>query len=124
MPRILAVVVLYFPAKPAEEIIKGFKREVDDVLIVDNTENNTGVAAALNLGMKKAVQESYDWLLTMDQDSDFEEGGLKALKTIAFNADKSVGMVSPFHKTQKARPATGIEEVRITMTSGCLVRVN
>ncbi|HEX8061435.1 MAG TPA: glycosyltransferase [Cyclobacteriaceae bacterium] len=125
MPRILAVIVLYFPARPAGEIIKGFKDEVDDVLIVDNTNNNIGVAAALNKGMRKAVDEHYDWLLTMDQDSEFEPGSLSKLKNVAFESDKKVGWVSPFHRTQKTTGTrSGVEEVKTEMTSGSLVRVN
>jgi rhamnosyltransferase len=125
MPRILAVIVLYFPARPADEIIQGVKDEVDEILVIDNTNGNIGVAAALNHGMKKAVAENYDWLLTMDQDSTFEHGSLSKLKKIAFECDDKVGWVSPFHKTQKTKGInTGIREVRIAMTSGSLVRVN
>lgn len=119
MPRILAVVVLYFPASPPADL----SGEVDDVLVVDNTNNNIGVAAALNLGLKKAVEEKFDWLLTMDQDSVFEPGALNELKKVALSCDDKVAWISPFHKTQKAKAAsTGIEEVRFEMTSGSLIR--
>ncbi|MEI9919635.1 MAG: glycosyltransferase family 2 protein [Bacteroidota bacterium] len=126
MPRILAVVVLYFPSRPLEHIVESFKSHVDDILVVDNTQNNTGVAAALNLGLKKALEEHYDWCLTMDQDSFFEKGALEKLKNIAFEADEKVGMISPFHKTQKSEKNVRgtIDEVRFTMSSGCLVRIN
>lgn len=119
MPRILAVVVLYFPASPPADL----SGEVDDVLVVDNTNNNIGVAAALNLGLKKAVEEKFDWLLTMDQDSVFEAGALNELKKVALSCDNKVAWISPFHKTQKAKTASaGIEEVRVEMTSGSLIR--
>jgi rhamnosyltransferase len=119
MPRILAVIVLYFPARPPADLTG----KVDEVLIIDNTNNNIGVAAALNLGLKKAIDEKYDWLLTMDQDSVFEHGALEELKKVAFTAKDNVAIVSPFHLTAKAkRTSVAIEEVRFTMTSGNLVR--
>lgn len=126
MPRILAVVVLYFPARPTKEIIEGIRDEVDHVLVVDNTDNNIGVAAALNLGLKKAVAEHYDWLLTMDQDSTFEHGSLSKLRKIAFGSEKTVGWVAPFHRTQKTKREVRhtVDEVRFAMTSGSMLRVN
>jgi rhamnosyltransferase len=141
MPRILAVVVLYFPARPAADIIKGFEDQVDGVLIVDNTNKNIGVAAALNKGLKTAVAGNYEWLLTMDQDSTFEHGSLSRLKEVAFESDNKVGWVAPFHRIQKGRwtrddrrrdegrgtrdeRRRAIDEVQFAMTSGSLVRVN
>jgi rhamnosyltransferase len=122
--RILAVVVLYFPSKPSADITRNFKDDVDDVMIVDNTGNNIGIAAALNLGLKRAIDEGYDWLLTMDQDSMFENGALKELKTIAFSSKENIAIVSPFHFIKKTPKKTSIEEVSITMTSGNLLRVS
>lgn len=119
MPRILAVIVLYFPARPPADLTG----EVDDILMIDNTNNNIGVAAALNLGLKKAIEEKFDWLLTMDQDSMFEHGALEELKKVAFTAKDNIAIVSPFHLTGKAkRKSIAVEEVRFTMTSGNLVR--
>ena len=124
MPRILAIVVAYFPDKPVDEIIRNFEREVDTVMVVDNTNNNIGVAAALNQGLKRAIDEGYDWLLTMDQDSIFEEGALKELKSVAFTCKENVALVSPFHFIKKTPKSSVVQEVMITMTSGNLLRVS
>ena len=119
MPRVLAVIVLYFPARPPADL----SSDVDEVLVIDNTNNNIGVAAALNIGLKKALEEKFDWVLTMDQDSVFEHGALDELKKIAFTAKDDIAIVSPFHLTAKAkRKSVEIEEVRFTMTSGNLVK--
>lgn len=118
--RILAVIVLYHPDKPLADL----KGEVDEVMIVDNTLNNIGVAAALNLGLKRAIDQGYDWLLTMDQDSVFEESGFKELKNLAFSCKENIAIVSPFHFIKKTPKKTSIEEVTITMTSGNLLRVS
>ena len=122
--RVLAVVILYFPKQEAAEIIKSFKDDVDAVMIVDNTNNNIGVAAALNLGMKRAIDEGYDWLLTMDQDSVFEDGALKILKGVALTSRENIALISPFHFIKRPVKTSSIEEVRITMTSGNLLRVS
>jgi rhamnosyltransferase len=124
MQRILAIVVLYFPEKPVELIIANFKNEVDDILIVDNTSNNVGVAAALNKGLKRAIDEGYDWLLTMDQDSVFEPGALKELKDIASTCREDIAIVSPFHFIKRTVRKSSIEEVNFTMTSGNLLRIS
>jgi rhamnosyltransferase len=122
--RILAVVILYFPERKTEDIISNFQHEVDDVMIIDNTENNTGVAAALNVGLRRAIADGYDWLLTMDQDSAFEDGALKELKNIAASCKENIAIVSPFHFIKKTPKSTSVEEVIITMTSGNLLRVS
>ncbi len=118
MQRILAIVVLYFPEKPVAQL------DVDDTIIVDNTHNNIGVAAALNKGLKKAIDEGYDWLLTMDQDSVFEAGALDELKSVAFSCKENIAIVSPFHYIKKPVRTQSIEEVPFTMTSGNLLRVS
>lgn len=120
MQRILAIVVLYFPEKPPASL----SGDVDEVIIVDNTENNIGVAAALNKGLERAISQGYDWLLTMDQDSVFEDGALKELKDVAFTANEKVAIVSPFHFIKKTVKSSSIEEVPFTMTSGNLLRVS
>ncbi|HZY80863.1 MAG TPA: glycosyltransferase [Cyclobacteriaceae bacterium] len=113
MPRVLVVIVLYFPEKEPE-------RFQDDTLIIDNTHNNIGIAAALNIGLKKAIDENYDWLLTMDQDSVFEPGALENLKQAAFSCDEKTAWVSPTHITQKGKSAHRL----VAMTSGSMLRVS
>lgn len=44
---------------------------------------NLGIAKALNIGCKKANEDGFDWILTMDQDSLWEENTLK--KYVSFS---------------------------------------
>ena len=89
--KILAGIVTYNPnLKKLKNNLQAIIKQVDAVLIVDNgsknfkeikslTENygseilslekNWGIAYALNEILKKAIQEKYDWFLTLDQDS-------------------------------------------------------
>lgn len=120
MQRILAVVVQYFPEK---DHIENFREHVDEVMVVNNTHNNIGVAAALNKGLEKAIDENYDWLLTMDQDSFFSEGSLDELKAVADSTDAAI--ISPYHRTEKSRPKKARTcRVSIAMTSGSLHRIS
>lgn len=124
MQRVLGIVVTYFPDRPADQIVERFKNDVDAVMVIDNTNNNIGIAAALNLGLNRAISEGFDWLLTMDQDSVFEEGALKELKNVAFSTKENVGIVSPFHFIKRSVKSSSVEEVPFTMTSGNLLRVS
>lgn len=92
--KIAAVVILYHPAKDAISNIKTYYDWVDKIFVFDNTETgstindellklskialfhdseNGGIAKRLNAACRKAINENYDWLLTMDQDTSFEE---------------------------------------------------
>lgn len=91
---IACVVVTYNPDNSLIEGINLLSDQVDKILIVDNgskesgiklikeikkcnedkievvfNEDNLGIAAALNIGAKYAIEHKYQWLLTMDQDS-------------------------------------------------------
>ena len=90
--RIAAIVVAYnmIPEKLIQRILT-YSSYVNEVVIVDNsTENfhikdlcskheykyismngNYGIAAALNKGIEYCVDKNYDYVLTMDQDSEF-----------------------------------------------------
>jgi rhamnosyltransferase len=89
------VIVLFNPDKNVIENINSYIDYIDILVAVDNSEilnenfmnflssnpkicyiqNNTnqGIAKALNQGAKFAVKNCYSWLLTMDQDSRFED---------------------------------------------------
>lgn len=92
MPRVCAVVVTYFPAQSVVENVRLLAAQTDEVMVVDNgTEGagveylkrlqgmqkvtvilngkNLGIAAALNIGARYAIERNYPWLATFDQDS-------------------------------------------------------
>ncbi|PKO62514.1 MAG: glycosyltransferase [Betaproteobacteria bacterium HGW-Betaproteobacteria-18] len=90
---VCAVVVIYFPDEECMERIRQILPQVGKVVVVDNTppetgsmdvraamqelpnteliENrvNKGIAEALNQGLAFAAKEGYEWLLTLDQDT-------------------------------------------------------
>lgn len=94
MCKIAAIMISYNPDENLFESVKLLINQVDKIIIVDNgstlekkkiidsigkldkekidiifNEDNLGIATALNIGVKKALEYGYDWILTMDQDS-------------------------------------------------------
>lgn len=90
--KIAAVVILYHPPATVLANIKTYYDYVEKIFVFDNTEEalplkdgfkefskiifiqdfeNQGIAKRLNEACEIALQEQYDWLLTMDQDTSF-----------------------------------------------------
>lgn len=90
--NICAVVVTYFPNEEMSYRLSRIHAQVDCVLVVDNTSSDTrpkclgtflpapnvdiirncanlGIAAALNQGVRWAMQKGYAWVLFFDQDT-------------------------------------------------------
>lgn len=95
--KIAAVVILYHPVKDAILNIKSYYDYVNKIFVFDNTEtnsvirddlkklskiefrqnfNNEGIAKRLNEGCRTAINEKFDWILTMDQDSSFTQNSI------------------------------------------------
>ncbi|MCX7112079.1 MAG: glycosyltransferase family 2 protein [Proteobacteria bacterium] len=89
---ICAVIVTYHPTKEIIDNVRALVDQVDEVVIVDNgsgsatkeflsqlkchtnvsvvyNQENIGIAAALNIGVKKAQVNDHQWVATFDQDS-------------------------------------------------------
>ena len=97
--KLVATVVLYLTNKQgAEKVIENINSYapfVEKIYIVDNSPfdnsdviakvqngvyipnlKNLGIAAALNKGCEMALNDGYEWILTMDQDSSFKSDAL------------------------------------------------
>lgn len=151
MPKIDGVVVLYNPNDNVIENIKSYISYIERLYVIDNSENankklvnqiqelsnkikyinngeNKGIAYALNLGVKLAIQNGADWLLTMDQDSYFEEGEIfNLINTLKSIGNNKVGILSPYHLTRDKissyKKENKIIEVLTVMTSGNLLNL-
>jgi len=90
---------------------------------------NLGIGKALNLGAKIAIEKGCSYLLTMDQDSSFEEGELEKLIDTAQELDEKKikwGILSPTHKHGKYKKTESTEdfkEIPYVMTSGNLLNL-
>lgn len=105
--------------------------EMEDAgAIVVRLSNNSGIARALNVGIKEAVERwGPEWIVTMDQDSRFTGDYItSALETAASSRDpRSVGMVCAESHNHIPLPTWGDrQEPQIfdPMTSGSLVRTS
>ena len=86
----------------AEEFLKRVKDISNKIIFISNAQNE-GIAKPLNKALE-LVAEKYNWLLTMDQDSYFEEkqgeeyfSGFKQL----FYHSLNIAIVSPNHSLPK-----------------------
>lgn len=130
MPRskttVMAIVVTYLPvASTLQTLLTSLLKQVDRVLIVDNTPaaddrvhavvaefpelstavlrfvrlgQNIGIAAALNVGIEAAISEQFDYVLLSDQDSlpaPGMVGGLLRACTELTTSGVKVGAVGP-----------------------------
>lgn len=110
--------------KPIDSVSQHFVEQLNVDYIFNN--ENIGVAAALNLGIEKAVNAGYKYLLTMDQDSIFEGDSLEKLISEISN-DINVGIYSPIHRNRfltNPRQQDTIEEVSDVMTSGNMINLS
>lgn len=150
--KLAACVVLYHPDKTLIGNIQSYFNDVDFLFIVDNSDvykaydfsflninkylyiynkKNIGIAAALNVAAKKACESGFEWLLTMDQDSRFEDGSLKILKgslmSIIDSPDNKVGIIAPTLKDanfiNNLLNDNPIIEVQVVCTSGNILNL-
>jgi rhamnosyltransferase len=149
--KIAAVVVLYSPEDDVYENILSYVEQVDLVFLVDNSDEpssdliekfstirkvisivnecNLGIAAALNIGARKALAHGCDLLLTMDQDSSASPGMVKALRDCFISQeDELLAIVSPFHLISIVDPPDPslppYEAIETVWTSGNLLRLS
>lgn len=148
LEKIAGVVVLYNPDEYIADNIKTYNKSVSKLYVVDNSEapsealkeklllsienieyiplyQNLGIAKALNLAASKAADEGFEWLLTMDQDSQASIGMIQNLiNSLKNENDKKVGIVAPRYvlKTEtNEKIGQGLEQVYVAITSGSLL---
>ena len=139
--KILAIVVTYYPEKDLlEKNVQAFINQVDKVLIWENTpspdkldyrfithekveyhgDGINSISRALNYAWEYANENGYDYLLTMDQDSFFENFDYYVAKTI-FSQDAPEGIWTPQMNGEKVEE--DYEEIDLPITSGMLASV-
>lgn len=145
--KLAGVVVLYKPGEEIKQKINTYLPKIEVLYVVDNTpkknnesllpkskkikyicnKENLGIARALNMGCEKAIQEKFDWILTMDQDSEFAGDNLeKLIKYVKEEQTENIGIVSPYHliETNIPRSKLRIEHPIEVMTSGNLLNLS
>ena len=138
--KVLAVIVTYYPdLELLKRNVEALAGHVDDVLIWENTPapdnirfrlpamdnltyygvgENVGISRALNLTRESFFEEEYDALLTMDQDSIWDNLGL-FLERVA-TSEAPFGLYGPAVYTPALKP--DFTPAGTLITSGMLVR--
>lgn len=147
--KIAAVVVLYNPDVNFTDNIYSYIDDVSILIIIDNSEKtnptlfkplfsdsrikfifnneNTGIAKALNAGIKLASANNFEWVLTMDQDSYFGKSMIrKYIEDFDKMPDKTkIAVVGPVIDSIYENKNTGkIKNVTSLITSGSLINVS
>lgn len=92
-------------------------------IIYINNKKNLGIAAALNKGIKIAIEQGYDFVLTMDQDSHFTEDNFNSyLKNASeLNWDK-IGIIGP-STNNDINKKEFYSKVSFLITSGSIINL-
>ena len=144
MIKLAGMVTLYNPSKDNISNINNYIDSVDKLYIFDNTDNvdnsnllpknkkivyitekeNKGIAYSMNVCARKAIEDGYNYLLTMDQDSkmtsDIVNDMVKFLKT---TKEKKIGLVSPYQDIDSKEEISDkeYEDQMEMMTSGNII---
>jgi rhamnosyltransferase len=140
--KLCAVVVWFHPTAEYARNIFSYSAFVDTVIVIDNSPvqnqglmpnsgnlvylwdgENKGVAKALNIGCKRACEIGATWILTMDQDSTFDEADIRRHVEYVGCADDDVAILSPGFDSVVV-PAGEVAECDSAITSGSLVRAS
>ncbi len=142
----IAVVVWFQPSDEQARNILSYLSYVKHVVVVDNSTqdntallthipdtsysylplyNNYGIATALNKGCQLAVEKQAEWILTMDQDSTWDEQQLSRYIHMAniYPQRQTVGVFSPRqdYNGHTRHYEQEYEQKVAVMTSGCLI---
>lgn len=144
--RLAGMVTLYNPTSKDINNISTYIDDIDVLYVIDNTEGtdnkdripsnrkikyifnneNIGVASALNLAAKMAIEDGYEYLLTNDQDTTFNKNVIRSMKDEILKRDMSeIGIVTPWHKTKlrDEKPKEKYDDPHDVMTSGNIINL-
>lgn len=146
--KIAATVILYYPNEILIKNLQSYKNSVEKLYIADNTEKplawvteaikhftntvyindgeNKGIASRLNQVSKLASNDGYDWLLTMDQDSSFEDETLiNYLNCLNIFKEKENVSMFGINYSEKWRSTETCNSIRVNnlITSGSMLNL-
>jgi len=146
--RIAGVVILYYPDQIVIENIYTYLNSVDKLYIIDNSEipskvltdklksfsniiyihdgENKGIAERLNVSSNLAINDGFEWLLTMDQDSSFEKGAfLDYLNCINFFDKKEHVSMFGINYVEKVNQSVFCNPIKVNhlITSGSVLNL-
>ena len=129
---ISAIIVTFYPDDRFFEMLRSIDNQVDNIWIVDNgssgqirtkledlgsnannsfnfilNDENLGLAAAQNQGIREAIKEGSKWILLLDQDSIPAGNMIDKMMVAAENYQdkKYLGMITPRHENDDGEPS-------------------
>jgi rhamnosyltransferase len=147
MVKIAKAVIAYFPDLNAFQNIQTSNNFFGKCYILDNTDSpndissdikslpnicylhdgeNRGIAARLNEVCKLAIQDGFDWLLTMDQDSFFDNNSLSQYIDCISNFEKKneTAMFGVQYEDAVASANCTFNEITHLITSGSIINLS
>ncbi|HHD64912.1 MAG TPA: glycosyltransferase, partial [Desulfobulbaceae bacterium] len=146
--RICGVVLLHNPTAAHLSNMESYRHGVEWLYVIDNSPRldpdrlryigalekttllssgeNLGIGAALNRAVSTARAEGYRWMLTMDQDSIFEERQFERfIESLGGIAAERAAIVSPLHGDRDFLPSERVryDAVSDVSTSGNLLNL-
>ena len=146
--KIACCVILYNPEQFVERNITSYINYVDKIYIIDNTETakannqflsayqfkinfthegkNEGIAKRLNEACTSAIKDEFEYLLTMDQDSYFNESSIVNYLQCVENFDRKekVSMFGVNHENEAQKESCDYSSVKLLITSGSIINLN
>ncbi len=141
--------VLYEPKDEYFRNIKKFYRDLNCLIIIDNSENNhktkiieefgedkgveyyylgenVGLCKAINMGIKVLSERGYNWCFYVDQDSVYINDLIQIYKDNVLFKSNNVGVIGPQHKIDRKhlKMKKGVKSKEWLMTSGCLFNID
>ena len=157
MSKVAAIIVSYNPDKNLLDSVNLLISQVEKIIIVENgsieekrkdissikdidnerievifNEENLGIATALNIGVREALKQGFNWILTMDQDSKASKDMVEKMFEVYNNIDekerKSILSIFPnfvderIQSIEENSVMNTYEYVDADITSGNLVK--
>ena len=137
----ISIIIVLYNALPKSYI---YEITENPIIIVDNTPNrdlnissgnikyiplyeNMGIAKALNVGIKAAIEYGSEWVLTMDQDSELPSNMIMDYTEFILNHSKlNIGLLAPLinmYYGEDKKPSDTYLQIDEAITSGSLVNV-
>ncbi|MBS1746645.1 MAG: glycosyltransferase [Bacteroidetes bacterium] len=144
--KIAACVIVYHGGEKVIQNIRTFSHFVDKLYFIDNTETknillhssisslsniniihdgfNEGIAKRLNQACALAINDGFDFLLTMDQDSFFDEKNItQYLECIKSLNEHNFSMSGINYQQQESVNSCDCREVKLLITSGSIINL-
>lgn len=100
--------------------------QIDSRIIYIQNFNRNGIAGALNLGIRSAIKNNTQWVLTMDQDSCFVANHIENFIATLYTLNhEKTAIISPCHQLFKEIKVIkeDFSSIDSCMTSGSLVNI-